>query len=599
MKSEIRTGIAILGATLLTAAFCLGVSAAGTPPDASGGQAAGTARQSSVKSGICGYRVTWDFDEDTGTLTVSGQGEMTSARFDEYRDKLRVVRIGEGITSVPAGAFDGCTLLREVTLPDSMLRIGEFAFRGCSALESLRLPKGITAIAPGTFSGDSALDGIDIPDGVSVIGAEAFRDCAALTHVTLPDSVKKLGEGAFAQCTALETVVLPAGLTAIPANAFYGCGSLSDVETTEEIQSVGENAFRGCGKLTALRFGKALETVGDMAFAGCVSLSEYTLSGKVRIGTDAFLRVPAQKQLRLYLDQADLAAFAAGHTDFTSATGTKQFLLYLNGKELTSLLVPAGVRELPDGVFAGCVGLRDVLLPDSVVSVGAGAFAGCHAITRVRMTSAPRVADDAFEAGAVMEYAKHLNGWIDYPGGVRYYENGVAMDGWFLLDGKMYYATYLDKLVIDHDASIRGQQYFWNGETGLTLAEGVIETADGYRYFVDGKESFGWCEYEGRVCYARYDTHEILMADQVIGGRQYVWDPLTGLTLKHGLYLEKSGAELWESGRRVVEWGFHEVDGVTYYITYSVNNLSGELVLSDKRIGGVDYIWGWNGLTRK
>lgn len=76
-------------------------------------------------------------------------------------------------------------------------------------------------------------------------------------------------------------------------------------------------------------------------------------------------------------------------------------------------------------------------------------------------------------------------------------------------------------------------------------------------------------------------------------------DPLTGLTLKHGLYLEKSGAELWESGRRVVEWGFHEVDGVTYYITYSVNNLSGELVLSDKRIGGVDYIWGWNGLTRK
>ena len=41
------------------------------------------------------------------------------------------------------------------------------------------------------------------------------------------------------------------------------------------------------------------------------------------------------------------------------------------------------------------------------------------------------------------------------------------------------------------------------------------------------------------------------------------------------------------------------MDGVTYYITYSVNNLSGELVLSGKRIGGVDYIWGWNGLTRK
>ena len=46
-----------------------------------------------VPSGSCGDNLIWVFDEETGTLTISGTGEMTSPPWDYYNSQIVSVTI--------------------------------------------------------------------------------------------------------------------------------------------------------------------------------------------------------------------------------------------------------------------------------------------------------------------------------------------------------------------------------------------------------------------------------------------------------------------------------------------------------------------------
>jgi hypothetical protein len=52
------------------------------------------------------------------------------------------------------------------------------------------------------FDGCSSLRAITIPDGVTSIGRAAFRDCSALTKLILSPAIS-IGEDCFSNCTAL------------------------------------------------------------------------------------------------------------------------------------------------------------------------------------------------------------------------------------------------------------------------------------------------------------------------------------------------------------------------------------------------------------
>ena len=66
-------------------------------------------------SGTCGENVTWSFDEASGTLTISGTGEMTywNWAFDrpwhDQRDSIKNVIIENGVTTVGRYAFTDCS----------------------------------------------------------------------------------------------------------------------------------------------------------------------------------------------------------------------------------------------------------------------------------------------------------------------------------------------------------------------------------------------------------------------------------------------------------------------------------------------------------
>ena len=83
----------------------------------------------SEKSGECGTGVTWSLS-DKGLLTISGSGKITAHPWtdEETISLVKEVSIGKGITGICDSAFEDCSKLTKVTLPDTLASIGAYAF---------------------------------------------------------------------------------------------------------------------------------------------------------------------------------------------------------------------------------------------------------------------------------------------------------------------------------------------------------------------------------------------------------------------------------------------------------------------------------------
>ena len=97
-------------------------------------------------------------------------------------------------------AFDGCSGLTSVTIPNSVKSIGDYAFSGCSGLTSVTIPNSVTSI-----------------------GDYAFYDCSGLTSVTIGSGVKNIYTLVFANCSDLfEVYCYAENVPSTESNAFDG-----------------------------------------------------------------------------------------------------------------------------------------------------------------------------------------------------------------------------------------------------------------------------------------------------------------------------------------------------------------------------------------
>jgi len=142
---------------------------------------------------------------------------------------LTNVTIGTGVTSIDA--FEGCTSLTSVTIPNNVTFIGGEAFTGCTSLTSVTIPSGVTSIDDGGY-------------GKNVVWG-AFLGCSGLTNVTIGNGVTSIGRQAFYMCSALTSVTIPSGVTNIGSYAFYGCTGLTNAFFQGNAQPNYEWAFYG------------------------------------------------------------------------------------------------------------------------------------------------------------------------------------------------------------------------------------------------------------------------------------------------------------------------------------------------------------------
>lgn len=94
------------------------------------------------------------------------------------------------------------------------------AFNNCSALESIELPNTVTYIGPSAFSG-SGLRNMTLPPKVNTVSENLFSGCQQLEHVVVPADVTKIERQAFVNCIGLQDITLyPATPPSLETSAF-------------------------------------------------------------------------------------------------------------------------------------------------------------------------------------------------------------------------------------------------------------------------------------------------------------------------------------------------------------------------------------------
>ena len=254
--------------------------------------------------GINAFAYDFEVDGIYYDIISSTDVAVTSEKENSYSGNVVIpeqVTYGDNtysVTSIGDFAFDQCSALTSVSIPDSVTFIGNYAFRDCDALTSVTIPDSVTSIGGGAFSGCSGLTSVTIPDSVTSIGENAFYNCESLTSLVIPDGVTSIGENAFYNCESLTSVMIPDGVTSIGYGTFSFCSALTSVTIPDSVILIGNHAFFDCSALTSVTIPNSVTLIDNTAFYRCTALTSVTIGDSVTsIGNSAFGSCSAMTRL--------------------------------------------------------------------------------------------------------------------------------------------------------------------------------------------------------------------------------------------------------------------------------------------------------------
>lgn len=134
-----------------------------------------------MASGTCGANATWNLNESTGVLTISGTGAMTNyssaspSPWYDYRADITSVVIEDGITHIGEKAFYYHTAIPSITIPNSVTSIGEYAFASCSSATSIVVGSNVIEIQDSTFFACKSVKSINFLGNQPTLGENSFK----------------------------------------------------------------------------------------------------------------------------------------------------------------------------------------------------------------------------------------------------------------------------------------------------------------------------------------------------------------------------------------------------------------------------------------
>ena len=331
------------------------------------------------------------------------------------------------VTRILDLAFEWCSGLTSVTIPNSVTSIGGYAFQYCSGLTSVTIPTSVTSIGDDTFYGCSGLTSVTIPNSVTSIGREAFYGCSGLTSVTIPNSVTSIERSAFGRCSGLTSVTIPNSVTSIGNGAFRYCSGLTEmkvdannskydsregcnaiIETSSNtllygcqttvipnsVTSIGPFAFCSCYGLTSITISNSMTSIGEYAFGWCSGLLDvYCYAEKMPSTENNAFNSSNYSNATLHVPAASIESYKAKSpwSGFGNIVALPPFSgeVEINGinYELNGETKQAIVIAKSSGEYSG-----EVVIPESVVyvgneysvtSIGEWAFANCSGLTSI------------------------------------------------------------------------------------------------------------------------------------------------------------------------------------------------------------------------
>lgn len=413
---------------------------------------------------------TAEFDEETGTITISGTGAcVVDSLPPSYSESVKKLVVQEGITSVHFAGNHNLQIhtfpnVVQVSLPSTLKEIKDYSFANCTKLTDLVLPPSLERIGKNVFYECTQLTEIDIPQSVTEIGDYAFCYCKTLQKVDLHEGLKTIGSNAFFHCEELKEIAIPQTVERIGNNTFEGCSLLPEIEIPSKVQQIGTAAFFGCKKLKKVVFNEGLETIGTAAFAN------------------------------------------SGITEIDVPQSVKQILdgAFFGCEKLAKVTLHEGLEVIGNmkasenaAVFANCPTLKDVAIPSTVKVIGNKAFDNSGLSLITLPDKLEQLGDQAIKDNL---QANHVSN-IALPASLTYIgEDNFPQDCLVLCtndyqvgyceENKLPYAYAKEGIEIETcDISIEGQEYEYTGEAIQPKTASIVYSGEhGSCTLTEGKD---------------------------------------------------------------------------------------------------------------
>ena len=326
--------------------------------------------------------------ELNGTYSIKEGTQIICDSAFDHCSALRSVVIPDGVTFIGDYAFMGCKSLRSVVIPDSVTSIGVCAFENCKSLTDIVIPNSVTSIGNGAFFGCSSLRSLVIPNSVTSLGFGAFA-FSSLSSIIIPDSVTSIGDEAFNFCKSLKSLEISSSITSIGNGTFGYCSSLTDIVLPSSVTSIGKRAFDGCSSLRSLVIPASVTSIGDRAFCGCSSLKYISIPKSViDLNGNPF----AEWKGKLECLSPNFV-----YEDDILFNKDKSRIISFRNQNIKSYIIPSSVTSIGDHAFSCCDSLSEIVIPSSVTSIGDCAFSCCDSLSEIVIpSSVTSIGDSAF-----------------------------------------------------------------------------------------------------------------------------------------------------------------------------------------------------------
>lgn len=357
---------------------------------------------------------------------------------------LGSITFPSGLSFIGSSAFNGCRSLAAVALPKGIQSIEPSTFNNCESLTGVTIPNSVTDIKDYAFDHCSSLSSVIIPEGVTFLGEFAFGFCTSLASIELPASLTTLDVNSFRYSDIKDVTYYAEKPITTPANIFpkeatlhtpnaYLADVLATVcwnqfrkiiakdgisepklplgELDFEYNGIVYTIFNNTEKTCKTRDGIYVDSYlvagnqcsGDLVIPSVVSdgADNYTVVG---IGNYSFSGCPITSvslpetvtfvENDAFKDCENLrkAEFASIESlckiRFYNSSSNPLYWahnLYVNGEELTQVVVPKDIPEILDFTFAGGSSLLSITLPETITSIGGGAFQDCSTLTSIKL----------------------------------------------------------------------------------------------------------------------------------------------------------------------------------------------------------------------
>ena len=299
---------------------------------------------------------------------------------------IKEVILGDNVNTIESSAFQNCTGLTTIEIPNSITTIGSYAFNGCTGLTSIEIPNSVTTIGSSVFYGCKGNAHIDI----SNITADAFSS-SNFNEVILGENVVSIEDRAFLSANSITVE----GLTPATINSPFSSTAVIYVPSEAYLQyrkADGWKNYISC--ITSEGYDiVTVEAKAEAANSGILSKIGIDYVGAIRsltvkgsINSYDIIQFRDKMPLLHTLDLSEATVEASDKPFYngncTSDNDLGAYAFY-GLENLRSVKLPKAISTIRSYIFYKCSNLENVEIPSTVKSIGTSSFYQCSKLENI------------------------------------------------------------------------------------------------------------------------------------------------------------------------------------------------------------------------